>query len=322
MNTFEDNDRKKINTYIDVGKANFGQKRFHEAIDNFNQALNLDHDFTYLKSHDTYYFLGESYRQLNQFNEAIKYLGEALALFDTGASQIDIWVIYLALARALREASNQDATKWMPYYYKIIEILAPKAKNKWLFWQKAEPIFEPVPEAMLEAYYYIGLYHLFKEEYDNAIYSLTKAIDSGSRKQPEFVQAYFYLGRSYLRNNNNQQAIKIYQQLIKINPKFQWVDEASIYYDIGQALYKLGKYEQAMEYGLKVLVLNRVEVDLLAETHLGLGHTYFALESFEKAIEHYQNCIKLTSPKSSIRRTAVEYMVNANEALTEKDSTR
>lgn len=310
-----------IEAYQKLGEIYRSEQKFSKATDNFAEVLKLDPSFEYVIATDIFYALGVSYSGLNQPDTALDYLEKALRSIEPERGQVEVWQIYLARARIIKAMEEGNINKWIKFYQKVAEIMAPftKRERSWIPWSRRSLLSQEIAEDLLETYYYIGVFHVLKKENEEAIESLKRAIDVGGQQQPFLAKAYFYLGRAYLKNNDTRKARRFYNKLLnEIDPKHQWLEVELIYYDIGQSYYKEKKYKQAIKYREKILDIEDVRSKLLADTHLGLGHSYFALNSFEQAAIHYREYLRLSDPKASSRDEAMKQLVYANEALAAK----
>lgn len=302
-----------------LGDIYFSQGDFGKAITYFHKALEFDPTFSHLIASDIFYLLGESYQRIGETDLSIQYLQKAVEIFEE-QGHIPLWQVYLTLAQVFQQTFTAQISHWLEYYHEVITILNSSARKpgQWFFWSKKVSLSEQMADAILEAHYEIGLFMLYKQEYEKAIYNFTEGIESGSKKQPTLAQAYFFLGRSYLHNNKYRKAQKIYQKLLDVDSDHQWVEAGPIYYDLGQLYYKQQQYKQALDYRLRILALEQLKPDMLADTHFGLGHTYFALGSYEQAADHYRKYLKMALTEDTKKVTALKYLVQANEALARK----
>ena len=92
---------------------------------------------------------------------------------------------------------------------------------------------------------------------------------------PDALQAY--------RNSNFQEAIRITLDEIEQNP-----NNIDSYVVLGWSLNALGRHQEAIDYGLRALQINRFEsrvIQIIAEAHYDLGNTLQALEYLERYVQ-------------------------------------
>ena len=86
----------------------------------------------------------------------------------------------------------------------------------------------------------LGYVYLYREEYDNAIAALDRAI----ALSPSYADGYAML--ALIRNNLGQagEAIRLLEKGMELNPFYSW----DYLYNLGRAHYTLGEYAQAVDY--------------------------------------------------------------------------
>ena len=68
-------------------------------------------------------------------------------------------------------------------------------------------------------------------------------------------------------------------------------ESPEIEYNIGGAMYKQGKYEEAVERYTKAL--NTTDLNLEGQAHYNLGNTYYRMGDYQNAIKSYENSLKV-----------------------------
>ena len=116
-------------------------------------------------------------------------------------------------------------------------------------------------------------------------------------QQSENIENLNKLGREYQSQGKYEQAIKAYQQLLKIAQKnadkFQ---EASAYGNLGNNYRLLGNYNQALTNYQKSLPIWQ-ELDdqkAVANVYRGMGNVHLNLGNYDKAIELHQKSLTIT----------------------------
>jgi len=102
-------DGLKVLTYYHMGNAYIDMKRYEQAIEAYNQAIQLDS--TLSKSHNN---LGVAYIELSQTEEAIREFREAVRLNPKYAeAHFNLGVAYLQLGEHDETRKQQEYLRWM-----------------------------------------------------------------------------------------------------------------------------------------------------------------------------------------------------------------
>jgi tetratricopeptide (TPR) repeat protein len=110
------------------------------------------------------------------------------------------------------------------------------------------------------------------------------------RINPGFDTALIHLARIYLKEGRYNEAVSIYEELIKRNYK-----TAELYYNLAMALGMQEKYDDSIKYFNKSLELNPSDPD----THKQLGITLLAAGKTNEAIGHAKRACELTGNKDA-----------------------
>ena len=125
-----------------------------------------------------------------------------------------------------------------------------------------------------------GLKELWQDNWSAALTYFQKATE----KNPDNVDAWFYIGYCYGRLGRYQEAIEAYKQAIKIRP-----DDAEAHNNISIAYGKLGRYQEAIEACKQAI---RIKPDN-ADAHNTLGIAYGNLGRYQEAIESFKQAIRI-----------------------------
>ena len=98
-----------------------------------------------------------------------------------------------------------------------------------------------------EKQFIAGIRHFGAQEYQKAVQSLISYI----KLNPDSIEAYHYLGLAYQDLGLSQKAVGIFRELIAIDPK-----RADTHNNLGNALYKTKKYDEAIESYSEALILS------------------------------------------------------------------
>jgi tetratricopeptide (TPR) repeat protein len=110
------------------------------------------------------------------------------------------------------------------------------------------------------------------------------------RISPAFDTALIHLARIYLKEGRYNEAVSIYEELIKRNYK-----TAELYYNLAMALGMQEKYNDSIKYFNKSLELNPSDPD----THNKMGIILLAAGKTDEAIGHAKRACELTGDKDA-----------------------
>ena len=135
--------------------------------------------------------------------------------------------------------------------------------------------------------------------YHDAINNFQDAININ----PNYLEAYRCLGRSYFHIWDYEQSIKIYQKAIIIGPEF-----ANFYSDLGIVYDKIGNHSEAEKMHLKAIELD----SLVAIYYSNLGIHYYENGDSKKAIEFLEKALQI-DPYNLISKENLENVIKNNE---------
>jgi tetratricopeptide (TPR) repeat protein len=150
-------------------------------------------------------------------------------------------------------------------------------------YHKALSYFERVIEKnpnYADAYFYIGYCKRKLGNYTEAVEAYKQAI----RIKPDYAEAYYSLGVAYGELGLYTEAIEAFKQAIRVNPDF-----ADAYYNLGVVYGELGRYAEAIETFKQAI---RIKPDY-AEAYLNLGVVYGELGRYAEAIETFKQAIRV-----------------------------
>lgn len=151
----------------------------------------------------------------------------------------------------------------------------PPGKNQTLAEKRAEEIEESI------YIYRAGINCLWAGDYEGALSHFEQALE----KNPQYAQAYYYIGSCNYKLGRYHEAIEVWKQAIRIDP-----DNVKAHTVLGWCYYfKLGRYQDAIEAWKQAI---RINPDF-AEAHYRLGLPYFALGRDQDAIEAYKQAIRI-----------------------------
>lgn len=132
------------------------------------------------------------------------------------------------------------------------------------------------------AYYTLGYYYLFSQDYNNAEMNLNKSLEI----DPQFYYSYKLLSDICLKRGNIEKAIFFAQKVIDLNNT-----DASAYHNLGLLLMLLERYSQALPYLQKALILASDNADYA----YSLASVYRDNKMYNQAIEIYKKLSKLNN---------------------------
>jgi len=118
----------------------------------------------------------------------------------------------------------------------------------------------------------------------------------GKRKSQ--IDKYWKLAAVASNNEDYGQAIKYLWEIEKIEPNYH----ESIYYNIAREYKNWGKYEKAIEFYKKQILLNPQEKSPRLYSHLGLAESYYKLGEFDKAKQESNTTLKLDPENKRAKR--------------------
>ncbi|MPS65619.1 MAG: aerotolerance regulator BatC [Chryseobacterium sp.] len=122
---------------------------------------------------------------------------------------------------------------------------------------------------------------------------------SGCLFGQESYRTLVYEGNQKFNDKNYEGASSKYMEAVKQNNK-----DFTAHYNLGNALYKSKKYEEAKAEFEKAKALSQTLPDKAAALH-NLGNTYMQMNQPEKAVDYYKQSLK-QNPKSEATRKNYE----------------
>lgn len=180
-------DSNLTNVYLELANIYFKIKNYDQAIKYYKVVTERDSEIEF-----AHRFLGYAYYQIKNYEEAYKTLLKATSLNDT------ILMTHYFLAQIYK---NLDSIKQaINEYKKFLSLCTDKNKT--------------YEDQIIEANYFIGQRAFIDKNYSLAIQYLLKV----SEYKPNDISTLEMLGLSYHQLKKNDNAIKIYKRLQKLDP--------------------------------------------------------------------------------------------------------
>jgi tetratricopeptide (TPR) repeat protein len=137
--------------------------------------------------------------------------------------------------------------------------------------QEKKIIYPQIEQKLAFAYYRLGYAAYQREDYDECILYLQKAVEIN----PGMVEAYYWLGRVFYEKDRLIDSLSSWQKVLEINPEYP------------RAQYFFDKVENSIKYGKE------------AYSYYEAGYNFYEQELFEQAIYEYRQAVRFNSNFSS-----------------------
>lgn len=190
-------------------------------------------------------YQGANYPSRELWAEAIDY-GERAIQADPDFIEAHY---YLAQIFQYTNWYSREAEEWGRY----IELIQDK-----------ETISPQVEQNLAFAYYRLGYAAYQREDYDECILYLQKAVEI----DPGMAEAYYWLGRVFYEKDRLADSLFSWQKVLEINPEYP------------RAQYFFDKVNNSIKYGKE------------AYSHYEAGYNFYEQELFEQAIYEYRQAVR------------------------------
>jgi len=290
--------------YFRMGYASYDLENYAEAIPAFKKVLSEEDSIAQLSS----YYLGFSYIQVDDLENAKYAFQKGIRKDEYGfplASDditMDSYFQYAKIAYATRdfEAARKALVDIEQYFpdAPYIDEARTLLGEVWLQnrnYPEAIKYFESVPRNTLRSkqiyqqvnyYYALELYE--KKEFEEADIYLQKAIDN--RQDQEIVlSAHYWLGESAFRQENYDQATRLYQRYLNQPGSKTHNYYAAVYYSLGWSYFKAKNYNQSLNYfdQFTRLASPTTPERILVDAYLRAGDCLFLLRKYDQANSYY-----------------------------------
>lgn len=248
----------KQNILFQLGTQAFANTSFEQAIGYFDQSINLGQYNRQTKA-DALYWRGESYYRLNRMQEAARNFTEYLQLTKQTNDEMYALAHYNLGYIAFHQKDYSQAQNWFQKYARLEKgenntALADaynrigdcylnvrnfeEAKH---YYAQAESMNTPSGDY---SFYQLALVSGLQKDYAGKITLLNRLVGKYPTS-PYAVEALYEKGRSYVLNNNNNQAIASFKELLNKYPESPVGRKAAT--EIGMLYYQNEDYNKAIE---------------------------------------------------------------------------
>ena len=291
--------------YGDLGNAFRGLGKFQEAIEYHNKALSIAKEVgDRALEARAYGNLGNAYESLGKFQEAIEYHNKALSIAKEVGDRAGEGRAHGGLGNAYANLGK---------FQEAIE-----------YHNKALSIAKEVGDRALEARAYGNLGNAYESlgkfqeaiEYHSKALSIAKEVGDRAGEG----RAHGGLGNAYANLGKFQEAIEYHNKALSIAKEVgDRALEARAYGNLGNAYESLGKFQEAIEYHSTALSIATEVGDRAEEggAHGGLGNAYESLGKFQEAIEYHNKALSIAKEVGDRALEARAYgnLGNAYESL-------
>ncbi len=272
-------DGKNAELFNSRAKLYLAANKINDALSDINQAIQIDE-----KNADYFITLSDIYLAMNQIDKSQDALDKAVTLSPQNVeTYLKLAELNLYLKRYSETHKNADKAigiqELTPRAFFIKGFAYKEAGDSSkavIYFQKTIQI-EP---EYYDAYMQLGLM-LSNQNNKNAIDYFNSALNL----KPTSIEAYYALAMFQQENGNPDAALKAYQHIISIDPKYK-----AAYYNTG---YVLLEYKQDYEEAVKSFTA-AINVDKeYAEAYYNRGYAYELLNEKDKARSDYKMAVKI-----------------------------
>lgn len=304
-----------------AGYNAYSNKKWSDAIRLLTQSTSINKKFK-----EAHYFLGLSYYQSGDFDNAIKHLEEAVQLdpFDNNAR------IYLNKAIEEREFGREAVWTFNQGYKLYIGGEYDDALIKFKDSARINPNYEKTRIYLMRTYFHLNQMDEYLEErekiggdrvldidWEKEYYQLSynfyslgnyraalEKLNEILEVNPDFLEARFLIAETQYQLENYEEANNHYKYIIKNNIESEYYENALL--GSGWCSYLLGNFSDAEIY-LELLVRNYPKSLLYQEGVYKLGRTFFMEKKYNNAISLYENL--LTDDSLSYDKAEIKYIL-------------
>jgi len=301
----------EADTHFDKGTELLNNSQYDEAIKEYSTAMKIDPSYTYL----CYYQIALCYECKENFDEAIKYYTDSMNYASSGEEKANshLGLGYAYFGKGDYDRAIQEFGKALDlgttYKYLCYSKLGEACEYKDSYSDAIQYYTQSLKES--QDMYDLSASHFRIAYCNDELGNIEGAIEHyiKSNEYVPYPNTYYNLALDYERLGKNEDAIKCYQEYLKLDP--QAPDRKDVegyiaslkqdvqissgnatsddYIDKAWDCYYGGDYEEAIAMANKVLAKNPGD----AEAHLIIGYCYDDQNLLDKALEEYKKVIEL-----------------------------
>ena len=292
------------NDYYSLGLANYFNKQYSDAV----RYLNLSNPADDTLGQSIYLYLGQSYLQLQENQNALLAFGSASRMdFDAQAKEAAMYNYAMLLHQNSVSAFGESVTvledfiNTYPqsiYADKVNDALVDvylTTKDYQTALNSIAKIKQPglrILEARQKIYFHLGTIEFTNSNYDLAINNFTKAIEAGNYARAEKEEAIFWRGESYYKQNEYNKATQDFKSFIQTgNSRGNLRNLAQ--YNLAYCAFSQKQYASAEADFLRFIRSEREPSQTLADAYARLGDCYFYNRRFTEAENAYNQAVSI-----------------------------
>ena len=291
--------------YFVLGTSYYKLRKYPQAVEYLNQC-NPQND---LLGQSAYLFLGQSYLQIGDKNQALRAFESASRMsFDASAQEAALYNYAMLLHQNAVSGFGESVTvleNFVNTYPK--SVYADKVNdalvNVYLTTKSYDTalnsiakIKQPNPkilEAKQKILYHLGSIEYTNNRYDKAIEYFTNAIAAGDYAISEKQEAIYWRGESYYRQAKYQAAAADFQTFLNSNTKNTKLQTLSSY-NLGYCAFKQGRFAEAKNHFQNFIQKEKSDTKKQADAYARLGDCCFDQRQFKEAENAYNQSAALS----------------------------
>ncbi len=281
--------------HFNAGYDYYLKGEYDKAIEEFNRSLDYNPEFEKARQ-----LLSRSYYQLNQMDEYREERKKTTELKPGGEEEKA--EEYYKLGYEFY--SLKDYTVAIEELKKALDIKSDYPHARYLlaecyFQQKEYRLAQVEYERVVtdseineytdDALWGSGWCHYLLEEYEEAAKRFSKLLNDFPDSDLA-LQARHKLGKSYFQGNNYTETIKVYREFLEKYSEYQGKEIEEVYFLLGQAYFRSGKYKEAEEI-FNNLLFFFPGFELASEVKYYNGLSLFKENKYEEAIVQLEDLI-------------------------------
>ncbi len=292
-----------------IGESYYRRRQYQEAVN----YMELYMDNTSNISVEDRYQLGYSYYQTQRYEEAAAMLERAGGRDDRLSQNINYHLAdcYIKLddkhkARmAFSDAARSDYDKTIQedalYHYSLLtfEIAYSPFNEAINGFNRFIELF-PDSKRIDEVYNYLVMAYMNTRNYREALASIDKISSQTNDIKRAHQRVAFFRGLELYSNLRFEDAIKVFDVSLQ-NAQFNPEIAAQTYYWKGEALYRLSRYDEAIQnYNRLLLSPGAFELEEYRTSHYNMGYSYFSNKDYPNAISWFRRYLNIINDPGTI----------------------